>query len=157
MKRVLVISPYDEYNLKRVATLGELLKAAQDRDFVIQFDSDDYVDCQTAMQFAYEIGDVLLIIDEAHFYGESEILQKIMRVSRKTNTSLILISHSFFDFVRRQRAIVKNILVFRNNEPYELVYIERICPDATQDKVKALNPGEYLIIQGVKPEWLSVS
>ena len=157
MRRVLLICPFREYgDIPAVANLGELLKIAQDdENFVVQFDSENQFDCEIAMRFAYEIGNVTIIVDEAHLYGESRVLQKIIRLSRKTNTSLILISHSFFDFIRKMRNLIKHIMVFRNGEPYELSYIERINPTATAEKVKALKTGEYLVIYGEKPAWIN--
>jgi ABC-type nitrate/sulfonate/bicarbonate transport system ATPase subunit len=131
----------------------------QDLNEIIEFENkkvcflnDNLTENEIAMTFAYEMGNRLLIIDEAHLYQDSQAFKKIMRYSRHKRLDVILISHSLFDFARMNRSLVHNIISFKMTEAYELSHMERI-----NDKMK---PGElkeyqFVILQGDIPTWLN--
>lgn len=139
--------PQDFNNCPFTENLKDIVKFKK-----ICFVSDDIIDNEIAMRFTYELGDRLLIIDEAHLYSESNELKKIIRYSRHKNLDVILISHSFFDFVRLNRQLVHNIIVFKITEPYELSYADRFNPN---NIVRQLENHEFIILQGNLPLWLS--
>jgi len=147
--KVIVLTNFagDFQGLKICEYLSSLIE-----DDACVFVNDDLVTNEIAIRYAYEKGDGLLIIDEAHLYQDSDQLKKVIRYSRHKNLDIILISHSFFDFARLNRQLIHNIIVFQMNEPYELSYIERINENV---KPKELQQYEFMLVQGQIPKWLS--
>ena len=122
------------------------------------FVSDDDINNIIAMTYAYELGERLLIIDEAHIFFESDQLKKILRYSRQHNLDMIMLSHSFFDFARINRHLINNIIVMKitdeegRGDRYELSYIESLSEDS---QVRKLKRYEFEIDKGVIPNWLN--
>lgn len=129
--------------------LGEAIEDSADK---FCFVNDELVENEIAIRVAYELGNRLLIIDEAHLYQDSESFKKVMRYSRHKRLDVILISHTLFDFARLNRVLVNNIIVFRMNEPYEISYLNRINDNLNYNK---LDRYEFVIAQGEVPSWLS--
>ena len=119
----------------------------------VLFISDDFVENEIAIRFFYEWGHTrrVLVVDEAHIYGESRQLQKALRYAGHKNMDIVLISHSFFDFARIHRHLIHNIVIFQITEPYELSYIRRIDARIKPDKLRL---HEFTILQGDIPIWL---
>lgn len=123
------------------------------------FTSDDDIENQIAMRYAYELGERLLVIDEAHIYEDSDQLKKIIRYSRQHNLDIILLSHSFFDFARLNRHLIHNIIIMKmtddkgRGEKFELNYLDSITDDDIQ--IRKLQLYEFVIIKGNIPTWLN--
>src|SRR5574342_518648 len=121
-EKVMIITSFkdDFENCAIISNLEDL----QDYNKIC-FISDDNVENEIAIRLTYELGNRLLIIDEAHLYQDSDSFKKIMRYSRHKNLDVILISHLLFDFARLNRSLVHNIVSFHITEPYELSHMER--------------------------------
>lgn len=127
------------------------------RDGKTVFVCDDYIENEIAMRLTYELGNRLLVIDEAHIYQSSDTIKKIIRYSRKQRLDVILISHSFFDFARVNRHLISNIIVMRmtdekgRGDNFEIEYIERMSPDT---KVRDIRQYDFTFVKGDFPKWL---
>lgn len=121
------------------------------------FVSDDFIENEIAMRLTYELGNRLLVIDEAHLYQESEQIKKIIRYSRHKNLDLVLVSHSFFDFARLNRHLIHNIVVMKmtddkgRGDQYELSHIESMSPET---KIRDIRKHDFVVIKGNAPKWL---
>lgn len=150
-RRAVIITAFgDEFGCVKTANVAELAKHER-----VCFTSDDDVLNDIAMRFAYEKGNLLLIVDEAHLFFESGELQKVIRYSRHKKLDVVLLSHCFFDVDRVNRMQMHNILVFRIGEPYELGYIERFAGKSRRETVVQLPPYYFCVIKGVLPQWLA--
>ncbi len=148
-KSLIITAFADDFDAIPVYNLEELEEKINKN---VVFVSDDLVENEIAIRFGYELGNRLLVIDEAHIYQDSESFKKVMRYSRHKNIDVILISHSMFDFARLNRNLVHNIITFKMTEPYELSHLRRINED--------LNPAllenyQFVMVQGDLPKWLS--
>lgn len=150
-KAVIITTFGGDFHNCDIVQSGELEQAVEDRIEKICFVSDNLTENEIAIRYAYELGNRLLIIDEAHLYQDSESFKKVMRYSRHKNLDVILISHTLFDFARLNRVLVNNILTAKMNEPYELSYLNRINDSIAYDK---LGQYEFAIAQGDIPQWL---
>ncbi len=138
----------EDFECSTIYHLNEILEFENNK---VCFLNDNLTDNEIAMTFAYELGNRLLIIDEAHLYQDSYAFKKIMRYSRHKRLDVILISHSLFDFARLNRNLVHNIISFKMTEPYELSHMDRINDDVKPSELKEY---EFVILQGDIPMWL---
>lgn len=128
-----------------------------DREGKTAFVSDDFVENEIVIRYAYELGDRLLVIDEAHVYQTSEQLLKVIRYSRHKNLDVVLVSHSFFDFARLNRHLIHNVIVMKmtddegRGEPFELNYLDRLSPES---KIREIRKYEFALVKGNLPKWL---
>lgn len=146
-KAVVISSFAEDFSCEKINNL----ESAIDEDKFC-FQSDELTENEIAIRLAYELGNRLLVIDEAHLYQDSESFKKVMRYSRHKRIDVILISHSLFDFARLNRVLVNNILVFNMNEPYEISYLKRINENIDYDK---LGKYEFVIAQGELPSFFN--
>lgn len=152
--RYIVITNYSN-DFTGVPCLENFYELTQ--DFSGVFYNEDDVFNEMAMRYAYERGEGLLVVDEAHFYFESEILKKIVRGSRHKKLDIIFLSHCMFDFARINRHLFQNVVVMKMTDdngvgdPFELSYIERMFAEGVKD----LKQYEFKIIKGNLPRWLN--
>lgn len=124
------------------------------------FVSDDFIENEIAMRYAYELENRLLVIDEAHLYQNSKQVKKIIRYSRHKRLDVVLVSHSFFDFARLNRHLISNVICMRmtdekgRGDTYELNYLEAMSPET---KIREIKAHQFAIIKGDLPKWIKES
>lgn len=139
-RRVVYVSTFPEFGAPVVSDIRGLT-----RHEIVSFSSDDWLENEIAIRYAYERGDGLLVVDEAHVYAESTELQRVVRYSRHRRLDVVLISHGFFDFARVNRQLFHTLILFNIREPYDLSYLERLHP-GVRGQVTELKPREFLVI-----------
>lgn len=164
-RRVIVIAPMGGFDLPGAPTVydkaGVLSDRTNGRSFVLNPSNDD--DALLAVEYAYGIGNVLLVIDEIDLYADvrapQPLIMQIIRYGRHRAVSLIGISQRPANVVRDMTAQADYMIMFQSTELRDVAYLaDRIGPtDAEQ--VRALPQFQYLVYSafdgGIKPVTLS--
>lgn len=146
--RVVIVTNYpDEFS---IYPCSENIRDVLSHDKIC-FSSEEMISNEIVFRWAYEAGNRLLVVDEAHLYIDSQQLLVGLRNARKHNLEIILISHSFYDFERIVRSLIQNVIVFRIEERFELSRIKRYSDVPCEE----FSVGEFSIIQGGFPLWLN--
>lgn len=148
-KRVIIIDDRYEYNDGIIFySLLDLLEyiGTNDNQFVYICRFDNIVDIEYLFKLTFEIGNLLLVIEECYQYIDvrarnSFFIDYLVNRGRHREISLLLILQRIPDLNVSVRAQINELYIFKQVNPYD---IEKLKPYGIEtNNLKSLGTGEY--------------
>jgi len=129
-KRVLVYDTLNEYDYKPLDT-EQFLKAKKGVWKVSPINvTDEHEYFSTICKFVYEVGDVVLVVDEIDMYCSAstqvEYMTKICRYGRHKGVDLIAITRRPHDLPRSITAMTDEFHISKIQEPRDVIYLKKL-------------------------------
>lgn len=143
--RVIVVDPGDEYDADEIFySFPECLDFFQDLPdtFYVSCRFDSEGELNALYRMAYNIGNVLLVVEDVTQYLEStdrnRDFDKLISFGRHRQVHLVGISQRLVELSRKYRAQVTSLFTFRQTDPHDLEVIERYGGGVTAEGVSNL-------------------
>lgn len=149
-RRVMIVAPMGGFDLPGAPTVydknGVLSDKTENRSFVLNASND--ADALLVIEYAYMVGNVLLVIDEIDLYADvrapQPLILQIIRYGRHRAVSLVGISQRPANVVRDMTAQSDYMIMFQSTELRDVAYLaDRIGP-TDAERVRALPQFQYL-------------
>lgn len=156
--RVLIMDSMGEYShMKGVEEFWDASEAADrlielkdEKRFLIDAMIIDDVDAMSLLAVAFEIPDILIVLEEASLYTSPHELPdeiaKILRYGRKRGVSMIVIARRPSEISRELTAQSDVLITFRQEEPRDVEYLRARLGDADAERAQHL--AQYHVVIG---------
>lgn len=128
-QRVIIFDPLGEYESGLIyydfITFCDKIEGAESFRYILRFDNQE--EYEYALEVAYAVGDLLLVIEEiTHFANERSIdksLDSIIRFGRHQNVSLLSVTQRCANIPRLLTSQMDIIISFKQTEPRDIEYL----------------------------------